>query len=202
MRRSFLNQIRSHKLNTGRGKYLYLCFIIVLGLLLGRLAKTFDNTLVIGDIGTNFGIWIFIATLISVYSSGPVRASINTLAFFLSMLLTYYMTTYFVFHFLPTSYIEIWIVAAFISAFIAMIIWYGKGKGWLSAIISSVPIACLLIEAYPFLYTDKIALFPDFIFALILFIILANTSRQKVMLILIILCDLLAFTFINSTIVL
>lgn len=74
--------------------------ILVLGLGLGFISKMLDSNLTLGDIFTGFGPWIFIATLIATYSRYPISAMINTMIFFLGMLLTYYAYSYF--RILPT----------------------------------------------------------------------------------------------------
>ena len=56
--------------------------ILVLGLGLGFISKMLDSNLILGDIFTGFGPWIFIATLIAAYSRYPISAMINTMIFF------------------------------------------------------------------------------------------------------------------------
>ena len=91
------------------------------------------------DIRNFFGrlaIWILLATSISVYSKSPLRASINTFCFLISMLSGYYLYCNYVLGFLPRTYMMIWIVISCISFFVAYICWYAKGEGILSVIIS------------------------------------------------------------------
>lgn len=92
--------------------------IILFGFGLGVLQKWLDGSpgnmfpVLIQqlDFGNFFGrlaIWILLETGISVYSSSPWRASINTFSFFISMLSGYYLYSYYVFGFLPRTYMMI-----------------------------------------------------------------------------------------------
>ena len=85
--------------------------IILFGFGLGVLQKWLDGSpgnmfpVLIQqlDIRNFFGrlaIWILLATGISVYSSSPLRASINTFFFFISMLSGYHLYCYYVLGFL------------------------------------------------------------------------------------------------------
>lgn len=93
--KNVLSNIRKPNSSNRNKKYLCLLLCIVLGTLMGTAAKYFDNTPIIGEVGTNFGIWIFLAALIACYSLGPILAGINVFFFFLSMLFAYYTYTYF-----------------------------------------------------------------------------------------------------------
>ena len=76
--------------------------IVLFGFALGVLQKWMDGSpdnrfpLLMQrlDIGNYFGrlaVWILLATVISIYSKTPLRASINTFLFFVSMLAGYYL---------------------------------------------------------------------------------------------------------------
>lgn len=103
------------------------------------------------DISNYFGrlaIWILLATTISIYSKSPLRASINTFSFLISMLMGYYLYCNYVLGFLPKAYMMIWIVIAFMSFFMAYICWYAKGKGIIAIIISGTIIGVLFAQAF------------------------------------------------------
>ena len=100
---------------------------------------------------TYFGrlaVWILLAAIISVYSKTPLRASVNTFVFLLSMVAGYYIYCNFVLGFLPVSYMMIWIIIAFASFFAAYVCWYAKGQGIVAIIISSGIIGVLLAQAF------------------------------------------------------
>lgn len=103
------------------------------------------------DISNFFGrlaIWILLATSISVYSKSPLRASINTFFFLISMLSGYYSYCNYVLGFLPRTYMMIWVIISFISFFAAYVCWYAKGEGILSVIISGGIIGVLFAQAF------------------------------------------------------
>ena len=139
--------------------------IILLGFVLGVLQKRLDGApdnaflLVMQqfDVGNYFGrlaIWILLATIISVYAKSPLRASINTFFFFVSMLAGYYLYCNYILGFLPKAYMMMWIVIAFASFFLAYICWYAKGEGFIAIIISSVIIGVLLAQAFNLNFTQ------------------------------------------------
>lgn len=103
------------------------------------------------DISNYFGrlaIWILLAAAISVYSKSPLRASINTFSFLISMLAGYYLYCNYVSGFLPKTYMMIWIVIAFASFFMAYICWYAKGNGMTAIVISAAIIGVLFAQAF------------------------------------------------------
>ncbi len=103
------------------------------------------------DIRNYFGqlaVWILLATMISIYSKTPLRASINTFLFFVSMLAGYYLYCNYILGFLPRAYMMIWVVMSFASIFMAYICWYARGEGIISIIISSVIIGALFAQAF------------------------------------------------------
>ena len=94
------------------------------------------------------GIWILIAAAISVYSATPVRASVNTFLFFISMIAGYYIYCKTVLGFLPVSYMLIWVAISFASIFLAYICWYAKGEGLPAVIISAGILGVLFSQAF------------------------------------------------------
>lgn len=133
--------------------------IILFGFSLGVLQKWIDGSpgnmfpVLIQqlDLRNFFGrlaIWILLATGISVYSSSPLRASINTFFFFISMLSGYYLYCYYILGFLPRTYMMIWVVISFLSFFAAYVCWYAKGEGMIGIIISGGILGVLFAQAF------------------------------------------------------
>ncbi len=170
--------------------------ILVLGLGLGFISKMLDSNLILGDIFTGFGPWIFIATLIAAYSRYPISAMINTMIFFLGMLLTYYAYSYFILGFFPQSYMMIWLIMTFtfvpIAAFIA---WFSKAKGLIGVICSELPITmlfilgCLFFSSYnvgndpikqEVFFRKKILYLTNLILGIMLNILLPRTRNMKI----------------------
>ncbi len=133
--------------------------VVFIGFALGVLQKWIDGSPInifplwaqTLDIGNYFGrlaIWILLAAVISVYSKSPLRASVNTFSFFISMLAGYYLYCNYVLGFLPKTYMMIWIAVSFASLFMAYICWYAKGRGIIAIIISSAIIGVLFAQAF------------------------------------------------------
>ena len=158
--KSYLHKIRRPDRNIPlRTQVIITICIVVLGFLLGVLQKWIDGSpsnifpllLQQLDIRNYFGrlaIWILLGTVISVYSKTPVRASLNTFLFFISMLAGYYLYSNYVLGFLPTTYMMIWVIISILSFFMAYICWYAKGNGIISILISSVIIGVLFSQAF------------------------------------------------------
>ena len=103
------------------------------------------------DLTNYFGrlaVWILIAVFLSVYAKSPLRASVNTFLFFISMVSGYYAYCHFVLGFLPKSYMLLWIVLSFLSPLPAYICWYAKGRGTAAILISSVISGVLFSQAF------------------------------------------------------
>ena len=56
---------------------IFMLFCLVLGMLMGWLAKDLAGNGVIGAIISNIGIWVFVSALIAVYSPEAVRAAVH-----------------------------------------------------------------------------------------------------------------------------
>lgn len=157
--KSFLENIRAPKKGVSlKMKITATIGIMLFGFALGVLQKWIDGSpdnllpLLMQqlDIRNYFGrlaIWILLATVISIYSNSPLRASINTF-FFVSMLAGYYLYCNYILGFLPKAYMMIWVVLSFASIFMAYICWYAKGEGMISIIISSAIIGVLFAQAF------------------------------------------------------
>lgn len=158
---------------------LFILFSIVLGFLMGWLAKDLDNVAVIGAVGTNLGIWITVATLLAVYSNKALEAAEHVLAFFVAMLAAYYTHTYFIEGFFPQKTIIAWLIFAVASGICGFIVWYANDKDWLGALCASIPIAMLFAEGYPVFYTKSVALGFDIVCAIGLFFLLARSTSKK-----------------------
>ena len=158
--KSFLEKIRTPKNGVSLKIQITATIgIMLFGFALGVLQKWIDGSpsntfpLLIQqlDIGNYFGrlaIWILLATVISIYSSSPLRASVNTFFFFVSMLAGYYLYCNYILGFLPRAYMMIWVVMSFASIFLAYLCWYARGEGILAIVISSAIIGVLFAQAF------------------------------------------------------
>lgn len=91
--------------------------------------------------------WILMSVVISIYAENPLRASVNTFSFLISMLVGYYVYCKFVAGFLPVSYMMFWVLAAFASIPAAFVCWYARGKGVAAVSISAVILGGLFSQA-------------------------------------------------------
>jgi hypothetical protein len=125
--------------------------------------------------------------LIAAWSRTPKVTAIHVFAFFVGMLMTYYIYSMKLFGFFPTYYFFRWGLIAFVSPLAAYIIWFGRGEGWIAALCSALTIGLLTSQGYGFL--DAIAGVHiltclqvlsgfDFLFAIILYVVLPKKMYQ------------------------
>jgi len=184
--RNFKNNDKSKF--TARQTIIYLGVYFIIGIFLGAIAKYSDTVpsisesgivfSIISDITTNIGIWIFAATLISVMSRSPKYAALEVLAFFVGMLLSYYIYSQVLFGFFPTYYFIRWCAIALVSPIGAYIVWFSRGEGWGSAFCASLPIGLLLTQGYSFFYVFSMVLGFDLFSALFLLVIMTKSKPQ------------------------
>jgi len=158
---------------------LFTLLVIVFGLLFGFIAKATDSVSIIGAVGTDLGVWVFIVSMIAAFSSRPLFAIINTPAFLLSMLTSYYIYGQVVLSFFPEPYFMGWLVMALISPIGGIIVWLSRGKGIIANICAAMPASILLACGYPALYTRQPVLILDLIFAALLLMILPKTWKER-----------------------
>ena len=157
--KEYLNKIRRPVVDSPmKLKLIKSIGIAILGLTLGLIQKWIDGKAInelpkifeVLDIGNYFGglsIWILLATVISIYSKSPLRAGINVLIFFISMLTGYYWYSNYILGFFPKSYMLIWAMFSFVSFFLAYICWYAKGKGIIAILISAIIVGVLFSQS-------------------------------------------------------
>ena len=194
----FLNKIRSIEneipitrkiINT----ILILCFGIVLGTFAKFLDTTASNTLPfifeyldISNFLGRFAIWLLIALYIAIYSHSSIRASLNVLVFFIGMVSSYYLYSYFVAGFFPKNYAMIWLGFTAISPLLAFVCWYAKGKSKISFILSVIIIAILFnfTFIYGWIYFDVYSILEVIVFGCALIVLKRNTFRETTYMIL------------------
>ncbi len=110
--------------------------IFIIGLILGIASKLFDiYTEILGNIFSEFSIWILFGTLISIYSDNKKKAMINVFLFCIGMLITYYLTAYITHSVYGWTFIKGWTLFACVSPVFAYFTWMTKEKGILPIII-------------------------------------------------------------------
>lgn len=144
--------------------------ITAAGLLFGTAARLLDiYTSNLGNIFSQMSVWIFLCTLLAVYSSTPKRAAVNVCFFCAGMLAAYYLTAELTESVYSTLFLYGWVVFALFSPVMGFCTWYAKGNGLLSKIIT-VGIIIVLLAAAVVLF-DKIRV-ADIVFALLIGIVL------------------------------
>ncbi len=135
--------------------------MLVLGLGLGVLSRLFDiYTQNLGNIFSQFAIWILLGTIIAIYSKTKFRAMLNVLLFCIGMLATYYFTAYIIDGVYSKIFIIGWTVFALCSPVIAFITWHTKEKGVFAKIISAGIVAVSFASSV--LFFDRLRVY-DFI---------------------------------------
>ena len=145
-----------------KNKIINFFLIFLFGVVLGIFSKWLDNLSIddsvwwqhilgildLRNVFSLFGIWMFIAITISVFSKTPRRASINVLCFFLGMTVSYHLYTILFCGFNPMRYMMIWYGFTLISPLLAYVCWYAKGKNKISMIISSLILSVMFISSF------------------------------------------------------
>jgi len=175
-----LKEIRQwpDKINIKR-ELLYSLTVVVFGLLFGCVAKATDSISLIGDIGTDLGVWVFIVSIIAAFSSRPRFAMINTPVFLLSMLTSYYLYGQLILGFFPKAYMMGWLVMALISPIGGLIVWFARGEKILSSICTALPASLLFACGYPAVYTHQPVMVLDLLFGAVLLLILPKTWKAR-----------------------
>lgn len=146
-----LHSVRVADQANTKQKVFSIVYAIITGVILGLAAKLVDNpniNPIFDDIGGRLGIWVFVATLLAVFSYSPKLAAVKVFSFFVSMLAVYYAYTTLVLDFFPQRAIIFWGICAVISPLCAYLMWYARGNGWLPNMIAALPITLLLSEGF------------------------------------------------------
>lgn len=153
-----LRQIRNPKVIAGKfASIRSSALIFLLGAVLGAFSKWLDNLaydstigwhrffemLGLGNVFSDFALWLMLALLIAVYSFNPIKAGINTFLFFAGMCMTYHLYTIFFSGFNPIRYMMIWYTITLVSPLLAAVCWYGKGTSLISIVIDILVLAVL-----------------------------------------------------------
>ncbi|MEF9951097.1 MAG: hypothetical protein RR840_03090 [Clostridium sp.] len=135
--------------------YIYIGAALCLGLLLGITSKYLDTigdnkttiTTVLcylGDMFTDMGIWIFLASIITLKSRQWYIASISVFLFFVGMITTYYIYSMGLFGFFPKSYFLMWGSITLVSPILAYILWGFNNPHQYSYLLLSLPAAYIM----------------------------------------------------------
>lgn len=148
------NRIRTY-ISVGKKQITYSVLLSsIFGFTLGFVAKILDSPIIpheisiLGYIGSNWGIWIFISTIIAVYSYTPKIAATRVFIFLISLLFSYYTYTLLFLELFPLKYIIFWCILALLSTIPAYIMWFSHTNHLISNIITALPISVIAFEGY------------------------------------------------------
>ena len=192
---SFLEKVRTSNNNlTTFNKVRNSIIILLFGIVLGVFSKWLDNLAIndsiwwqhilgilnLRNVFSLLGVWILIAVCISVYSSSPLRASINVFIFFLGMCISYHIYTIVFAGFNPINYMLIWYGITLISPFMAFVCWYAKGNGIIAFIIKVSIITVMILCSFSIgmWYYDFISVI-DTIFFITILVVLYDTPKNS-----------------------
>lgn len=134
------------------------------------------------DFGNYFGLWIFLITMIAVWSLSWQRAVLHTVTFLIAMITAYYLSTLLLSGYFLAHLLRSWVVITIVFAPpFAAFVWRARNSDWFGALAAAMPIGLLLYEAY------KMSLVPwlrgfqlvfDCVTAVVLLIILPKNQIQ------------------------
>lgn len=196
----FLNRVRTSNMNISfKNKVINTLLIFLLGIILGVLSKWLDEfrdddtilwfilngILDLRNIFSEFGIWLFIAITISVYSKTPLRASLNTFLFFVGMTVSYHLYTIYFCNFNPKRYMMIWYGITLLTPILAFVCWYSKGKNKISLVISSLMLCVMFLSSFNIgiWYFDLKSIIDLIIFIGVIFVLYINPKNSLLSLI-------------------
>lgn len=134
-------------------KQLFSIGVFFFGACLGVFSKLFDiHTQVLGNLFSEFPIWILLGVLLSIYSRSPKQAAWNLFLFCIGMLPAYYITAEITHSVYGYAYIKGWAVFACICPIFAYFTWMAKEKG-IFPIIIRFGIVCVSLFCSIFLFS-------------------------------------------------
>lgn len=159
--KQYLNSIRQPSAVTTTQKVAYSVIILLVGIALGIVSKALDETssnllpaflemIDLRNFFSRMGVWLFCGICISICSSSPLRAALNSFLFFMGMVGSYYVYTIVFAGFYPKSYMVIWIAMTVLSPFISAICWYARGTHIVSLCISAILLMFMARQAFAF----------------------------------------------------
>lgn len=131
---------------------LYGGIFLLAGTLLGVFSKWLDATVIddgvwwqrllgatdLGNVFSEFSVWLFAALAISVYAKTPLNAALRVFLFFAGMCAAYHAFSVIIAGFNPMSYMMIWYGFTILSPLLAVLCWYAKGKSVPSLVLCTL----------------------------------------------------------------
>lgn len=174
---------------------------VIVGIILGLLAKLADSRQITStfpifyEVLGRFGIWIWVATLLAVFSKTPLHAAVRVFFFFISMLTIYYLYTVLFLGFFPKSQILLWGAISLITPVCGFVMWYILENKLISSILAALPLVALFTEWY---YTSKYDLLILAVYMLMAIHLLMISPSIKQQLLILLFAVLMSFLFIQA----
>ncbi len=169
----------------------FMMFSLVLGMLFGWISADSAGVPYVSEVLANVGIWMFTASLISIYSKTGIQAILHNIIFYAGGIVMYAAHMTFLSGMPDFRFLIYRCVLAFIGSLIGFITWNALQPQWLGAISGAVPVSLILAEGFPIIYSRSAVLAFDVVLAVALFFILLRGRERKLMAI----PFVLAFTF-------
>ena len=167
---------------------------LIIGIVLGITAKLVDvpyitcDFPVFDEIMGRFGIWVWAAALIAVFSKTPLLAAVRSFLFFIGMLLAYYGYTLLFLGFFPKSQMILWGGIAMITPFCGFLIWHIHKNKHYANLIASLPFILFFTEWYLTAFIeqywsarDKILLFIAYLCMTLSLLAAINKKKKRLL---------------------
>ncbi len=127
----FLNSVRNDRVKIPAGKFVLFCAtFLMIGAGAGIVSKLADaHSEIIGSFTSGMCLWIFLGTVISVFSKSPLRAAAYVFLFCAGMIAAYYLTAEVDGLYYSMSFVKGWSVFTAFTPVFAYFAWYARGRG-------------------------------------------------------------------------
>lgn len=160
---------------------IFILFSLVLGLFMGWISKDIAGLETIGAVIENMGIWLFVSTLLAVYTPEAVRGALHAFTYFAGVIFGYFEHILLLSGSAEIQLLLRYLILAVIGGVIGFISGNCRSREWLGAACTAVPVSLLIAEAYPIYKGFSLVLGIDIIFAAVLYILMAPGKMQKLM---------------------
>lgn len=152
--------------------------MLIVGLLLGVISRLFDiYTQNLGNIFSQFSIWILLGVLISINSESKKRAMLNIFPFCIGMLITYYFVAFISKGVYSTTYIIGWTIFAFCSPIMAYFTWISKEKGVFPVVIRLGIITVSILSSI--IFFDRLRVYDLIIDAMLVYVLFFKKIKRS-----------------------
>lgn len=152
--------------------------MLIVGLLLGIISRLFDiYTQNLGNIFSQFSIWILFGVLISINSETKKRAMLNIFPFCIGMLITYYFVAFISNGVYSMTYIIGWTIFAFCSPIMAYFTWISKEKGVFPVVIKLGIIIVSVLSSI--IFFDRLRVYDFVIDAMLVYVLFFRKIKRS-----------------------